>query len=326
MKKGILKSLIGVSLIGAVLLTGCSKNVEGSKTENSFKIGISQFTEHPALDNVRLGFEEGIKEFGLDAELDIKNAHADIPNTMSIVQKFIQEDSDLIFAIATPAAQSAKQATTEVPIIFSAVTDPVETELVDSMEVPGGNITGTSDLSPIKDQLELFKQLDPSIEKVGIIYNTGEPNSLVQIEMAKKFGKEVGIEIVETGISKMSDMAQAIDSIIPKVDGIYTITDNMVASAINLVADKANEKGMITIGAERAHVEGGILLTEGISYFELGRQSARMAKEILVDKKPVSTFSCEFSSNTEKVLNESTLKKLGLDQNNPIFDQANIIK
>lgn len=322
MKKNILKGILGVSILSTLLLTGCGN----AKTNHEFKIGISQFTEHPALDNARLGFEEGIKELGIDAEVIVKNAHADIPNTMSITNKFISDKTDLIFAIATPAAQSAKQATNSLPIVFSAVTDPVQAELVDSMEIPGGNITGTSDLSPIEKQLKLFKELDPTIKKIGIIFNTGEPNSQVQVDLASEIAKDLDLEIVTTGISKMSDMAQAVDSIIPKVDAIYTITDNMVASAINLVAEKATENGLITIGAESAHVEGGILMTDGISYFELGKQSARMAKEILVDKKDPSTFSCETSINTEKVLNEDTLNKLNLDGNHKAFKDAKTIK
>lgn len=322
MKKNILKGILSISILTSLVLTGCSQ-VKGN---NEFKIGISQFTEHPALDNTRLGFEQAIKELGLDAELIIKNAHADIPNTMSISNKFVSDDVDLIFAIATPAAQSAKQATDKLPIVFSAVTDPVEAELVDSMEVPGANITGTSDLSPIRKQLELFKALDPSIKKIGIVFNTGEPNSQVQVDLANEIARDLDLEIVTTGISKISDMAQAVDSLIPKVDAIYTITDNMVASAINLLAEKATENGLITIGAESAHVEGGVLMTDGISYFELGKQSARMAKEILVDKKDPSTFSCETSINTEKVFNEDTLNKLNLDKNHKAFKDAKTIK
>ena len=329
MKK--ISKLMALILIGMMILTGCSTGVnktEGNEDNNTssdtseetvYKIGISQLAEHPALDDARKGFEDGLKELGVKAEIDYKNAQGDIANTVSIAQKFASDKVDLIFAIATPAAQSAKQATTDIPIIFSAVTDPVQAELIDSMEIPGANITGTSDASPMDRQLQLFKDLDSNIKKIGIIFNTSEANSHVQVEMAKEIAKDLDIEIVEVGISTINDIPQAVDSIVKKVDGIYTITDNMVASAINVVSEKAIENQLITVGAEDAHIAGGILITDGISYYELGKQSARMAKEILVDKKEIANLSAEVSINTEKVFNKNTLKALNLDENNIIF-------
>ena len=233
---------------------------------------------------------------------------------------------DLIYTIATSPAQSAKQATTEIPILFSAVTDPVAAELVETMDSPGGNITGTSDESPMYEQLKLFKDLDSTINKVGIIFNTSEENSNIQVERAKQIGEELGIEIVEVGISTTSDIPQAVDSIIKKVDGIYTITDNMVASAINVVAEKAIKNNMITVGAEDAHIKGGILLTNGISYYELGKQTAEMAKQILVDGKSPSDIPSASSENTKKTFNKATLEKLGLDMDNEVFSQAEAIE
>ena len=329
MKK--ISKLMALILIGMMILTGCStgdnkveddENAHASSDiseETIYKIGISQLAEHPALDDARQGFEDGLKELGVKAEIDYKNAQGDIANTVSIAQKFASDKVDLIFAIATPAAQSAKQATTDIPIIFSAVTDPVQAELIDSMEIPGANITGTSDASPMDRQLQLFKDLDSNIKKIGIIFNTSEANSHVQVEMAKEIAKDLDIEIVEVGISTINDIPQAVDSIVKKVDGIYTITDNMVASAINVVSEKAIENQLITVGAEDAHIAGGILITDGISYYELGKQSAKMAKEILVDKKEIANLSAEVSINTEKVFNKNTLKALNLDENNIIF-------
>ena len=336
MKKNKLSKLIALIVIGMLVLTGCgtgeseSQDTSIDTPDNSpeevvYKIGISQLTEHPALDDARRGFEDGLKELGVNVEIDYKNAQGDIANTVSIAQKFVSDGVDLIFAIATPAAQSAKQASTEIPIIFSAVTDPVQAELVDSMEVPGGNITGTSDASPMDRQLQLFKDLDSNIKSIGIIFNTSEANSHVQVEMAKEIGKEIGLEIVEVGISTINDIPQAVDSIVKKVDGIYTITDNMVASAINVVSEKAIENKIITVGAEDFHVNGGILITDGISYYELGKQSARMAKEVLVDKKDIANLPAEVSTNTEKAYNKNTLNALGLDENNAVFKDAKAI-
>ena len=318
--------VILLGLVAAVLMTGCSvgKSVSADD-ENKFEIGIIQLAEHPALDDARRGFEDGLKELGVDVEISYQNAQGDLPATKTISDKFVKDEVDLIYAIATNAAQSAKQATSEIPVLFSAVTDPVSAELVDSMESPGGNVTGTSDLSPMDRQLQLFKDLDPNTKKIGIIFNTSEPNSQVQVELAKKIAPGLGLEIVDVGISNINDIPQALDSIVNKVDGIYTITDNMVASAIGLVSKKAIENNLITIAGEDSHVSSGILMTDGISYYELGKQTARMAKEILVDGKSPSDIPSEKAINTSKVFNEETLNSLTIDINNDVFKDANKI-
>lgn len=306
-----------------MVLTGCSLG-SGARAEDDiqFEIGIIQLAEHPALDDARLGFEDGLKELGVDAKVSYQNAQGLIPDTLTISQKFVNDGVDLIYAIATPAAQSAKQVSSGIPVLFSAVTDPVEAELVESMENPGANVTGTSDLSPMDRQLQLFKDLDDNINKVGIIYNTSEPNSQVQVDLAKELAPAIGLEIVEVGISNINDISLALDSIINKVDALYTITDNMVASSIGLVANKALENNLITIGGEDSHVKGGILMTDGISYYELGKQTARMAKEILVDGKSPSEISSETAINTSKVFNEETLNLLNIDKDNKAFEDA----
>lgn len=324
MKKNKMVKLMVIVTAGMMALAGCTGNSSLNSTTDGddFTIGISQLADHPALDDAKKGFEDGLKELGVNAKITYQNAQGEIPNTGTIAQKFIKDKVDLIYAIATPAAQAAKQATSEIPIIFSAVTDPVIAELVDSMESPGGNVTGTSDESPIDRQLQLFKDLDENIKKVGIIYNTGENNSPIQIETAKEIGHTLGIEIIDIGISAINDIPQAVDSLIKKVDAIYTITDNMVASAISIVANKAIENNMITVGAEDSHINGGILITDGLSYYELGKQSARMAKEILIDKKSPKEIPCEKSKNTTKVFNEETLNALGINKDNSAFKNA----
>ncbi len=324
-KKSLLLTLL-ISVGISLLLVACGEEDISLEQEKSLKIGINQLAEHPALDLVREGFKDGIEEFGVNAEIDYKNSQGDLPNTISISQKFVNSEVDLIFAIATSAAQSTKQVAGDIPVLFSAVTDPVEAGLVESFENPGSTITGTSDASPIERQIQLFKDLDPNIKTIGIIFNTGEPNSQVQIKNTTEIAKELGIEVKTVGITNISDMPQAVDSLLKKVDGVYTITDNMVASAINLVAEKANEKGLITIGAEESHVAGGILITDGISYYELGKQTARMAKEILIDGKDISNFSCELAENTSKVFNLETLESLNLDINNKAFENAKELK
>lgn len=310
------KLLVLVILL-SIILAGC-----GSGGKHELTIGIIQFDEHPALDDARTGFEDGLKELGVEANINYQNAQRDAPSSTTMVKKFVNDKVDLIYAIATPSAQTAKEATSEIPILFSAVTAPVEDDLVESMDAPGGNITGTSDEAPIDRQLQLFKDLDSSIKTIGILFNTDEPNSQVQIDIAKELAEEMDLEIFAVGISNINDVPQAVDSIIKKVDAIYTITDNMIASAINVVSKKAIENNMITVGAEESHIAGGILITDGLSYYELGKQTAQMAKEILLDGKSPSSIPSKKAINTKKVFNEETLKALNLDINNKAFNDA----
>ncbi|MBU5439176.1 ABC transporter substrate-binding protein [Tissierella sp. MSJ-40] len=325
MKKSKVSSLIAMLIVGIMILSGCSsKESQANNTsdEKIYRIGISQLTEHPALDDARKGFEDGLKELGVNAEIDYQNAQGDISNTVSIAQKFVKDKVDLIYAIATPAAQSAKQATKDTPILFSAVTDPVKSEIVADWKNVGGNITGTSDMAPTASQLKMFKEIDPSIKTIGILYNTSEANSEIQIEEVKKLAPAEGLEVITVGISNVNELPQAIDSLLNKVDAVYNLSDNLIASSVELVSKKLIENKMISVSAEETQVKGGLLVTNGLSYYELGKQTASMAKEILVDKKEVSNIPVEVAEKTVTTVNIKTLEALGLDRNMPLFKDA----
>lgn len=306
-----------------LVIAGVKSNAQEGK---KFKIGISQFAEHPALDDVRRGFEDELKSLGVEADITYKNSQGDTGVAGVIAQKFVSNKSDLIFGIATVSAQAAKQSTDKIPVLFSAVTDPVNSQLVKTMDKVGGNVTGTTDATPMEKQLELFKKINPEIKRIGIIYNTSESNSEIQVAKAKEIGAKLGLEIRAVGVNNINDIPQAVNSLVSKVDGFYTITDNIVASAINLISMAANERGLVTVGAEEAHVKGGILLTDGLSYYELGRQTGRMAKEILVDGKKPEDMPVETLANTTKVVNEKTMKKLKLNKELPVFEGAEFIE
>ena len=322
-----MKIKVGQRLIMMVLMflvvAGVKTNAQEGK---KFKIGISQFAEHPALDDVRKGFEDELKSLGVNADITYKNSQGDTGVAGVIAQKFVSDKSDLIFGIATVSAQAAKQSTDNIPVLFCAVTDPVNSQLVKTMDKVGGNVTGTTDATPMEKQLGLFQKINPKIKKVGIIYNTSESNSEIQVANAKEIGAKLGLEIRAVGVNNINDIPQAVNSMISKVDGFYTITDNIVASAINLISMAANERGMVTVGAEEAHVKGGILLTDGLSYYELGRQTGRMAKEILVDGKKPEDMPVETLANTTKVVNEKTMKNLKLNKELPVFEGAEFIE
>ncbi len=326
MKKSNVSKLMAVALAGMMMATGCStdgsKSSEATTGEKIFNIGISQLAEHPALDDARRGFEDGLKELGVNADISYQNAQGEIPNTVTIASKFVEEDVDLIYAIATQAAQSARQATNEIPVLFSAVTDPVEAEIVDDWNNVGGNVTGTSDKAPVESQLKMFKEIDPSIKTIGIIYNTSEPNSEVQIKEVKELAPGLGLDVIEIGVTTVNDMPQALDSLLSKVDALYALSDNLVASSVELVTNKLIEYNKISICAEETQVGGGLLITNGLSYYELGKQTAQMAKEILIDGKNVSDIPVGVAEKTIITVNQKTLKALGLDENLPIFKDA----
>lgn len=325
MKRYKLSILMVVIVASIMIFVGCdvkNNKVDDITGDKVFKIGISQLTEHPALDEVRKGFEDGLKDLGVNVEIDYQNSQGDIANTVSIAQNFVKNKMDLIFAIATPAAQSAKQATKDIPILFSAVTDPVKSEITEDWENIDGNVTGTSDMAPTKSQLKMFKEIDPNIKSIGILYNTSEANSEIQIEEVKKLAPSEGLKVITMGVNNVNELPQTLNSIMKKADALYLLTDNMVASSIELISKATIENKMITVSAEETQVKGGALITNGISYYELGKETAIMAKKILVDKKDISTIPVKLTEKNITTVNKNTLKALGIDPNLPLFKNA----
>lgn len=291
-------------------------------------IGISQLVEHPALDSARQGFidaleDEGFKD-GENISILLENAQSDIPTTQTIANKLVADEVDIILAIATPCAQSAVNATRNIPILYTAVTDPVQAGLIDSMEKPGGNVTGTSDMNPIKEQFELIKEIFPNIKKIGVIYNAAEPNSTIQVDIAKKVCKNLGLNLIEATAASSSEVSQAAQTIVGKVDILYTPTDNTVASAIAAVVKVANDAKVPVFGAERAHVDGGAFATLGIDYYQLGKQTGKMAVKILQGEKPANIPS-EMSREFKSVINKKAVKLLGIDIPKDILDKVDEI-
>lgn len=279
----------------------------GKKDDSQIKIGITQIVEHPALDAARKGFMEVLQasEFADRILFEEKSAQGDMAVAQTIAEGFVNDKKDLILAIATPTAQASFNATKDIPILITAVTDPVAAGLV------GENITGTSDATPVEKQFELLKQLLPNAKKIGIIYNLGEQNSEIQVETAKKLASKFGFVIETVGVSNVNEIAQALDSLLPKVDAIYEPTDNLVASAMPLIAEKSIAQKKPVIAGEKGMVEAGALATEGIDYYELGKQTGEMAIKVLKGEKP-NTLAIKTLEKTELVINTKTLNALGL--------------
>lgn len=335
MKKNWKKVVAAVGL-AAMMVTGCAGGSNGGNggTENktaaengnkAYKIGIVQYMDHVSLEAARKGFEDQMNESGLNVEMEYKNANGDAALTTQIPQKFVGDGCDLIYAIATPAAQGAKTMAKDIPLIFSAVTDPVESELVKSKEAPGGNCTGVVDYMDPKGQLETFLKIYPDVKKIGVIYNTGEANSRVQLEELKKVCGELGLELKEMGVSSVNDVPTAITSLKADMDALFAMTDNTVASAAPLVAKTLREEKIPSLSAEEGQVKNGLLISEGVDYYEQGKQAARMAVEILEKGADPATTPVQDPENTSMVVNKETAEALGLDLNQEIFKNAKII-
>jgi putative ABC transport system substrate-binding protein len=248
-----------------------------------------------------------------------------MPTTQSIAKDFVSKKEDIIFAVATPSAQAAFNATKEIPILITAVTDPVDAGLVKSIEKPGTNVTGTSDIVPIEDQLQLLKKIMPKAKKVGILFNTSENNSQIQVQNIKNAAPKFELEVMESSITNVNEVPQALNSLLEKVDVLYTPTDNTVASAMTMISNECFKKNIPIIGAERAHVTGGALATIGIDYYKLGFQTGLLAVDIINGKKP-SEMPIETLEQMQLVINEDSVKKLNLNIPKELIEKAEMVK
>ena len=291
-----------------------SFNKNGDKV---IKIGIIQFVEHEALDASRNGFIDGLKENGFKCEIDYKNAQGDQANCNLIVNQFAANNYDLILAIATPAAQSAAAATSKTPILVTAVTNPEDAGLVKSNENPQTNVTGTSDLAPIKKQIELIKKLKPEAQRIGILFSSNEANSKHQAEIAEKEAEKMGLKSQIFTFSQITEIQQVVESMLGKIDAIYTPTDNMVASNMPLISKLASQSAVPVICGEVNLVSKGAAGTYGMDYYELGKITAKQAIKILKNESNPQNMPIEYLQNAELVLNHEVIKKMNLKEISP---------
>ncbi|MFC3883603.1 ABC transporter substrate-binding protein [Bacillus songklensis] len=329
-----MKKILLALLCGALfMLTACGSGskVSGNKEEKkTVKIGITQLVEHPSLDASREGFIAALKDAGYEEgknlKIDYQNAQGDMNNNMMIAQNLVADQNDLILAITTSSAQAAVKSTKDIPILFTAITDPVGAKLVNSIEQPGGNVTGTSDTHPeaIKKTISSIKEFIPDAKKVGIIYNSGEPNSVVNVENAKKVIKEIGLEAVETTVSTSSEVKQAAESLVGRADVFYIPKDNTVVAALESVIKVANEKKIPTFVGEGDSVKRGTFASYGFEYHDLGYATGKMAVEILEGKKP-SDIPVGFPENLELVINKKAAEQEGITLTEEMMKNAKIV-
>lgn len=315
-----------VSLIMMFALTACSTNpTQESKAPVKKKIGILQIVEHPSLNEIREAIvnelkAKGFKE-GENITLDYQNAQGDQSNLKTMAQKFVNGKYDLIIAIATPSAQAVVSQTKEIPIVFASVLDPIGAGVVSNFEKPGGNVTGTSNAVSAEKVMELADRITPNIRKIGTIYNPAESNSAWVIKDLKDYAAKNHRTIVEATVTGSSEVQQAAQSLVGKVDAILIPNDNTVATAMPIVSQVAIKAKLPVYVTADSLVRDGGLATNGISYTDLGKETADMAVEVLNGKKP-GDIPVKTLSKMNIYLNKDTAKALGINFPDDLLKQA----
>ncbi len=295
------------------------KDSKDSGNKQVYKIGITQFMEHPSLNLTKEGFKAAFKEAGINADFDEKNANGEVTNANLIATNYKADKKDLVFGIATPSAQALVNNISDIPVLFSAVTDPASAKLLNS------NVTGTSDkLENVAAQLDLLLKIKPGVKKIGVLYNPSEQNSAVQVQEIQKIAKQKNIEVVLQGINNFGELAQATKNLLGSTDALYLPTDNLVVSGMNLIASEAVNAKKPVVVSENSSVKEGALFTMGLDYYALGKRTGEMAIEILKGK-PVSQIPFETSKQMKLYVNSKTAQALGLDVKNPAFSGAEFV-
>lgn len=312
---GMIAGVLSLSLIASTVGCGTNAGSNTGKADGKKKVGIVQIVEHPSLNTIKDAFitelaAKGFKD-GENITIDYQNAQGDQTNLKTIAQKFVKNKYDLVVAIATPSAQAVVSETKEIPIVFSAATDPVGSGLVTSLEKPAGNVTGTSDRVSAEKIMELAKQITPNIKTVGALYNSSETNSVSVIKNLREYAQKNNLQVVEATVMNSSEVQQAVNSLLGKADVIFSPIDNTIASAMPLVTQTANKaKIPVYVGADSMVKDGG-LATYGINYTILGKETATMAADILNGKKtgdiPVKTMT-----DMDIYLNKKTADTIGI--------------
>ena len=323
---------VTAAMLTAGLIAGCGGGGEKKAEDGKkmYKVGIVQLVEHNALDAANKGFVDGLKkrgyEEGKNIEIDRQNAQADQSNLANISQRFISNKSNLICAIATPAAQTVANATKDIPVVGTAITDYVSAKLAKSNEKPGGNVTGTSDMNPIKEQVDLLMKLCPNAKTVGVIYCSSEVNSEIQVKAMKEYAESKGLKVETATISTVNDIQQAAQSLATKVDAFYEPTDNVIASAMPTLLTVTNQAKKAVICGEANMVKAGGLATYGIDYYKLGLQTGDMGADILDGKKKPADMPIQTAKDLQATINKKNAEAIGVKIPDDLMKSAEIIQ
>ncbi len=319
------------AVVALLLAAGCSSPAPSvtaapgtsSGAAKTYKVGITQIVSHPSLDAAREGFKKALADAGLKVTYDEQNANGETATATSIASKFKDGGLDLVLAIATPTAQASAQAITNTPILFTAVTDPVAAKLVASASAPGANVSGTTDMNPVAEQIALIKKLKPEAKSVGIIYSSGEVNSEVQVTLAKAAAAKEGLTVIEKTVTSTAEVQQAAASI--TADALYVPTDNNVVSGLDSVVGVAESKKIPLVVGEGDSVKKGGIITYGIDYNKLGYQTGQMAVKILTQGAKPATMPIESQADLKLYVNKAAAGRMGITIPADLLAKAEVV-
>jgi putative ABC transport system substrate-binding protein len=308
---------VAVAVLAAVavlmVFSACGRR---NGNDEVITIGVIQIIDHDALNSARQGFIDGLAEAGFvegqNVQFNLFNAQGDPSNSRLMAQKIAEDDPDLVLAISTPSSQAMANETRTIPILITAVTDPLRAGLIDSFERPGNNVTGTSDLTPIAKQFDLMMRILPNTRTVGIIYNSSEINSQIQTDMAVEIARGLGLAYEVATVTGTVDVGQVTESIVGKVDVIYISTCNTLAASIPQVTRITDAAGVPVITGEAGGVNLGALATEGINYYKLGFQTAVMAVKVLNGEAVPAEMPIQYQNETNVAVNLDSAARLGI--------------
>ncbi len=322
---------IGLMLTAAFGILGCGgDSKESGKKAEKVNVGIVQLVEHEALDAANKGFVDGLASKGYkegeNITFDRQNAQADQSNLQNIAHRFVNNKVNLICAIATPAAQTVANVTSDIPVVATAVTDYKTAKLVKDNDKPGTNVTGTTDMNPVAEQLDLLLKLVPDAKTIGTIYCSSEVNSQLQVEILKKAAADKGVTVKEATVSNVNDIQQAARSLTGQVQAVYVPTDNVLASAISTLLTVTEEEKLPVICGEAALVKAGGLATLGVDYYKLGFQAGEMAADILGGKSKPENMPIQAQKDFKPTINMKEAAKIGVKVSEDVLKGADVIK
>lgn len=324
--KNLLATIIAltVMVVAALFLTQKEQNNSTNSTEK-VKIGVLQFVTHDSLDEIYKGIKAGLEEGGYttteNLSIDFMNAEGDQSQVQTMSKKLVDNGNELLIGIATPAAQGLANATTELPIIMGAVTDPVGANLVTDLKNPGGNITGVSDQTPVADTVSLIKEITPNAKTIGVLYSSNEDNSKIQVAEFKAAAEEAGYTVLEYAVASSNELASTVEVASSKVDALFTPVDNTVASAFSTVVSVANKSKTPIFTSVEDMVEGGGIASVTLSQYDLGVATGKMAAKILDGAHPADTPVQIFNEGTI-VVNQKVANELGITLSDDVINQA----
>lgn len=324
--KNLLATIIAltVMVVAALFMTQKEQSSQSASSEK-VKIGVLQFVTHDSLDEIYKGIKAGLEEGGYSTtdnlEIDFMNAEADQSQVQTMSKKLVDNGNELLIGIATPAAQGLANATTELPIIMGAVTDPVGANLVTDLKNPGGNITGVSDQTPVADAVSLIKEITPDAKTIGVLYSSNEDNSKIQVAEFKAAAEEAGYTVLEYAVASSNELASTVEVATSKTDVLFTPVDNTVASAFSTVVSVANKTKTPIFTSVEDMVEGGGIASVTLSQYDLGVATGKMAAKILDGANPGDTPVQIFNEGTI-VVNQKVAKELGITLSDDIINQA----